>query len=477
MGEGGGAVGRGHGRFGESTDLAGAAVGNVALHQVEAADDAGEHVVEVMGDAAGKLADRFHFLRMAQGVFGTFALEHLVLQALVGFGQLAGAGGNPFFKGFVEVTQGFFGLFTLGFIDHEDVETVHGAIRAVAWQVIHQGLADAAVAVWRADAETAGPAGQRFLDVRSAQRIGFFAEHFKNGSPVKLLRRQPVPVEVRRIVQAKAFFAVDVADQDRHGVDDQLQLGLALAQGLFGVFALGQVQGGAEEADRPAVMVLVAATAGKHPAHLAVGLQQAIFLGVFGAVGDAMLDAAGDQGAVFGVYAVQVFTDRQLTGHGRVDAMQLGKMRIGDEAVLADVPVPGTDRIGGGEGQLQAFLGFTLGLEAGRRALFEFEGDAPAFVGFDGGDQDPGHLGTFVADRAVGQVEPEVRLPAPALQGKALLAVGSYLTLQDGAVDRVGKVFQLWPDQVCRLSESLRMLACGEQGEAVVVDLCQLRAP
>ncbi|MCY1429486.1 hypothetical protein D9M71_454060 [compost metagenome] len=126
---------------------------------------------------------------------------------------------------------------------------------------------------------------------------------------------------------------------------------------------------------------------------------------------------------------------------------------------------------------MQAFLGFTLGLEAGRRALFEFEGDAPALVGFDGGDQDPGHLGTFVADRAVGQVEPEVGLLALTLQGKALLAVGSYLTLQDGAVDRVGKVFQLWPDQVCRLSESLRMLACGEQGEAVVVDLCQLRAP
>ncbi|MCY1180083.1 hypothetical protein D9M73_205110 [compost metagenome] len=173
MGEGGGAVGRGHRRLGESADFVEAAVGDVALHQVEAADDAGEHVVEVMGDAAGKLADRFHFLRMAQGVFGTFALEHLVLQTLVGFGQLAGAGGNPFFKGFVEVTQGFFGLFALGFVDHEDVETVHGAIRAVAWQVIHQGLADAAVAVWRADAETAGPARQRFLDVRSAQRIGF----------------------------------------------------------------------------------------------------------------------------------------------------------------------------------------------------------------------------------------------------------------------------------------------------------------
>ena len=177
------------------------------------------------------------------------------------------------------------------------------------------------------------------------------------------------------------------------------------------------------------------------------------------------------------VYAVQVVTDRQLTGHGRVDAVQLGKMRIGNETVLADVPVPGADRIGGGEGQLQALLGFTLGLEAGRRALFEFEGDAPAFVGFDGGDQNPGDLGAFIADRAVGQVQPEVGILALALQGKALLAVGAHLTLQDGAVNRVGKVLQFWPDQVRRLSESVWMLAAGEQGEAVVVDLRQLRAP
>ncbi|MNE67971.1 hypothetical protein D3C80_1636100 [compost metagenome] len=113
-------------------------------------------------------------------------------------------------------------------------------------------------------------------------------------------------------------------------------------------------------------MILVAASPGKHPAHLAIGLQQPVFLGVLGAVGDAVLDAAGDQGTVFGVYAVQVLTDRQLAGHGRVNAVQLGKMRISDKAVLTDIPIPGADRVGGGEGQLQAFLGFALGLEARR---------------------------------------------------------------------------------------------------------------
>jgi hypothetical protein len=92
MGQGGRAVGRGHRRVGETADLLGAAVGDVALHQVEAADDPGEHVVEVMGDAAGELAHRFHFLRMAQGIFGALAFEHLVLQALVGLGQLPRCG-------------------------------------------------------------------------------------------------------------------------------------------------------------------------------------------------------------------------------------------------------------------------------------------------------------------------------------------------------------------------------------------------
>ncbi|MOA32858.1 hypothetical protein D3C78_1541100 [compost metagenome] len=147
-------------------------------------------------------------------------------------------------------------------------------------------------------------------DVLRAQGIGLLAQHFKDGAAIEFLGRQAIPVEVGGVIQAKALLAVDVADQDRHGIDDQLQLGLALAQGLLGVFAIGQVQGGTEETDRPAVVILVATSAGEHPAQLAIGLQQAVFLGVFSAVSDAMLDAAGDQGTVFGVDAVQVFADR-----------------------------------------------------------------------------------------------------------------------------------------------------------------------
>ena len=47
-------------------DLAGAALLDAPFHQVQAASDALKHVVEIMRDAAGELADRFHLLCLAQ---------------------------------------------------------------------------------------------------------------------------------------------------------------------------------------------------------------------------------------------------------------------------------------------------------------------------------------------------------------------------------------------------------------------------
>ena len=55
----------------------------------------------------------------------------------------------------------------------------------------------------------------------------------------------------------------------------------------------------------------------------------------------------------------------------------------------------------------EAFFGFVLGPQAGLGALLQLQGDAPAFVGFDGGHQDPGNVPALVADRAVGQVQPQ----------------------------------------------------------------------
>lgn len=176
-------------------------------------------------------------------------------------------------------------------------------------------------------------------------------------------------------------------------------------------------------------MILVAAPAGEYPAHLAIALLQAIFLSVFGAVGDAVLDAARNHGAVFRVHALQVIADRQPTGEAGVDAMQLGEMRIGDKAVFADVPIPGADSIGRSQGQLQALLGFPLGFEAFFRASLQFQSDAAAFVGFDRGDEDSGDLRGLITNRAIGQIQPEVGFSAVSLQGEASFAVGANLAL------------------------------------------------
>ena len=62
---------------------------------IEGADDAGEQVVEVVGDAAGELAHRLHLLRLAQLLLGALALLHLGVQALVGGLKLGRALGDP----------------------------------------------------------------------------------------------------------------------------------------------------------------------------------------------------------------------------------------------------------------------------------------------------------------------------------------------------------------------------------------------
>ena len=56
--------------------------------KVDAADDDCEHVVEVVGDAAGQLADRFHLLHLAELGFGGFALRRFGFQRLVRLPQL-----------------------------------------------------------------------------------------------------------------------------------------------------------------------------------------------------------------------------------------------------------------------------------------------------------------------------------------------------------------------------------------------------
>ena len=61
------------------------------LREFEPADDHREHIVEIMRDAAGELADRLHLLRLPQLRLGRLALAHLAAQRDVRLFEFGGA--------------------------------------------------------------------------------------------------------------------------------------------------------------------------------------------------------------------------------------------------------------------------------------------------------------------------------------------------------------------------------------------------
>ena len=65
-----------------------------AEREVDPADDDGEHVVEVVRDAAGELADRLHLLHLAKLGLGGLALGCFGLERPIGLPQLLGAVAN-----------------------------------------------------------------------------------------------------------------------------------------------------------------------------------------------------------------------------------------------------------------------------------------------------------------------------------------------------------------------------------------------
>ena len=70
MGQRGGAVGRGRRQRRVALDFGVAPLRDALLHQIKRADNAGQQIVEIVRDAAGELADRFHLLRLAQLLLG-----------------------------------------------------------------------------------------------------------------------------------------------------------------------------------------------------------------------------------------------------------------------------------------------------------------------------------------------------------------------------------------------------------------------
>ena len=83
MGEGGRLVGAVAGRLDIAIDIGVAAL-QPPLQKVEAAENHREHIVEVVGDPAGQLTDRFHLLGLAQLLLGLHqgggALFHRLFQ-------------------------------------------------------------------------------------------------------------------------------------------------------------------------------------------------------------------------------------------------------------------------------------------------------------------------------------------------------------------------------------------------------------
>lgn len=67
-----------------------------------------------MGDAARQLADGFHFLRLAQGIFDLFAFQHSLFDALL--------------QRLIEFADRFFGFLSGGHVDGGADHTDHFAV-------------------------------------------------------------------------------------------------------------------------------------------------------------------------------------------------------------------------------------------------------------------------------------------------------------------------------------------------------------
>ena len=85
-------------------------LGQAPLQHFEIADDHGEQVVEVVRDAAGQLADRFHFLRVTQLLLDPLPVRSGGLEALVGGREVARAPGDALLQGRVQPAKRVLGL-------------------------------------------------------------------------------------------------------------------------------------------------------------------------------------------------------------------------------------------------------------------------------------------------------------------------------------------------------------------------------
>jgi len=158
----------------------------------------GEQRQDALGDAFGHLGD------------------------VEGLGEPAGHAGQ-----FVGVTAQLLAL-VLGPLEIGDVgdvghETANTAVLARVGYVGGPDEARPAVAVDQLALEGDLATGQHAADVMGDGRVRRVAEDLAHGAAPVLLRGPPEPVPVRQIVEEIPFIGIDVADQRRHRLDDELQ--------------------------------------------------------------------------------------------------------------------------------------------------------------------------------------------------------------------------------------------------------------
>ena len=99
------------------------------LQQPQAADDDGEHVVEVVGDAAGQLADGLDLLHLANLALRLFTIANFGLEVLIGRYQLTRAFVHTLLECRVDLAQPSFGGIAHGVVAQRQHGSNVGAVR------------------------------------------------------------------------------------------------------------------------------------------------------------------------------------------------------------------------------------------------------------------------------------------------------------------------------------------------------------
>ena len=142
MGQGCRASGRGQRGFDVALQPFRASLGRAAAYHLEAAGDAGEHVIEIVCYAARQLADRVHFLALAQRRLGSLAVRCLFAQSLDQMRQCSRAFGHAKLQGLIHLAQDRLGalsftdlmsqmLIQLGEFSHPDLQNIRHFIERI----------------------------------------------------------------------------------------------------------------------------------------------------------------------------------------------------------------------------------------------------------------------------------------------------------------------------------------------------------